>query len=84
MKSYNVVNQSPQIELYGKQRQRRHTTGAGARAVPGKEPKGLGTLNSTAHSRHYSDSLLVPNGESITSKKDASISVLTDPYTHIP
>jgi hypothetical protein len=84
VKSYNVVNQSPQIELYGKQRQRRHTTGAGARAVPGKEPKGLGTLNSTAHSRHYSDSLLVPNGESITSKKDASISVLTDPYTHIP
>jgi hypothetical protein len=84
LKSHNIVYQSPQIELYGKQRQRRHTTGAGARAVSGKEPKSLGTLNSTSHSRHYSDPLLLPSGESITPEKDDSISVLTDPYTHIP
>jgi hypothetical protein len=84
VKSHNIVLRAPQIDLHGNQRQRRHTTGAGARALPGKESKGSRMLNRAAQSRHYSDTLLPPNGNPITPKKEESISVLTDPYTHIP
>ena len=82
--SHSIVCRSPQTDLHGDQRQRRHTTGVSVRAVPGMEPKGLRMLNCTTHSRHYLDPFLLSSRESITPRKGEFISVLRDLYTHIP